>query len=68
MNRHAVARNSRMPHAAGMTWTGLACWAMSLASVDLKPDALKKFILANREALLAEAAAGLVHHWLPQRR
>lgn len=29
-----------------------------LASVDLKPDALKEFILANREALLAEAAAG----------
>jgi ADP-ribose pyrophosphatase YjhB (NUDIX family) len=28
-----------------------------LASVDLKPDALKEFILANREALLAEAAA-----------
>jgi ADP-ribose pyrophosphatase YjhB (NUDIX family) len=29
-----------------------------LASVDLKPDALKEFILANREALLAEAAVG----------
>jgi ADP-ribose pyrophosphatase YjhB (NUDIX family) len=29
-----------------------------LASVDLKPAALKDFILANREALLAEAAAG----------
>lgn len=29
-----------------------------LASVDLKPAALKEFILANREALLAEAAAG----------
>lgn len=29
-----------------------------LASVDLKPDTLKEFILANREALLAEAAAG----------
>lgn len=29
-----------------------------LASVDLKPGALKEFILANREALLAEAAAG----------
>jgi len=29
-----------------------------LASVDLKPTALKEFILANREALLAEAAAG----------
>jgi ADP-ribose pyrophosphatase YjhB (NUDIX family) len=29
-----------------------------LASVDLKPDALKEFILANREALLGEAAAG----------
>lgn len=28
-----------------------------LASVDLKPGALKEFILANREALLAEAAA-----------
>jgi ADP-ribose pyrophosphatase YjhB (NUDIX family) len=26
-----------------------------LAAVDLKPDALKKFILANRQALLAEA-------------
>ncbi len=29
-----------------------------LAGVDLKPGALKEFILANREALLAEAAAG----------
>lgn len=29
-----------------------------LASVDLKPDALKEFILPNREALLAMAAAG----------
>lgn len=29
-----------------------------LKSVDLKPDALKEFILTNREALLAEAAAG----------
>lgn len=29
-----------------------------LASIDLKPTALKEFILANREALLAEAAAG----------
>lgn len=29
-----------------------------LASVDLKPSALKEFILANKEALLAEAAAG----------
>lgn len=29
-----------------------------LVSVDLKPAALKEFILANREALLAEAAAG----------
>jgi hypothetical protein len=29
-----------------------------LASVDLKPAALKEFILANKEALLAEAAAG----------
>lgn len=28
-----------------------------LASIDLKPDALKEFILANREALLAEVAA-----------
>ncbi len=28
-----------------------------LASVDLKPTALKEFILANREALLAEVAA-----------
>lgn len=28
-----------------------------LASIDLKPTALKEFILANREALLAEAAA-----------
>jgi len=27
-----------------------------LASIDLKPAALKEFILANREALLAEAA------------
>ena len=27
-----------------------------LASVDLKPAALKEFILANKEALLAEAA------------
>lgn len=27
-----------------------------LASIDLKPTALKEFILANREALLAEAA------------
>jgi hypothetical protein len=26
-----------------------------LASIDLKPTALKEFILANREALLAEA-------------
>jgi 8-oxo-dGTP pyrophosphatase MutT (NUDIX family) len=29
-----------------------------LASVDLKPGAVKEFILANREALLAEVAAG----------
>jgi ADP-ribose pyrophosphatase YjhB (NUDIX family) len=29
-----------------------------LASVDLKPAALKEFILANREALLAVVAAG----------
>jgi ADP-ribose pyrophosphatase YjhB (NUDIX family) len=29
-----------------------------LASVDLKPDVLKEFILANKEALLVEAAAG----------
>lgn len=29
-----------------------------LASVDLKPAALKEFILANKEALLTEAAAG----------
>jgi hypothetical protein len=28
-----------------------------LASIDLKPTALKEFILANREALLAEAAS-----------
>lgn len=28
-----------------------------LASIDLKPAALKEFILANREALLAEVAA-----------
>jgi hypothetical protein len=28
-----------------------------LSSVDLKPTALKRFILANRDALLAEAAA-----------
>jgi hypothetical protein len=28
-----------------------------LASIDLKPVALKEFILANREALLAEVAA-----------
>ncbi|TKG60263.1 NUDIX domain-containing protein [Prauserella endophytica] len=28
-----------------------------LTSIDLKPTALKEFILANREALLAEAAA-----------
>jgi hypothetical protein len=28
-----------------------------LAGVDLKPGALKEFILANREALLAEAVA-----------
>jgi ADP-ribose pyrophosphatase YjhB (NUDIX family) len=28
-----------------------------LASIDLKPTALKQFILANREALLAEAGA-----------
>jgi hypothetical protein len=27
-----------------------------LAGVDLKPGALKEFIMANREALLAEAA------------
>jgi hypothetical protein len=26
-----------------------------LAGIDLKPGALKEFILANREALLAEA-------------
>jgi ADP-ribose pyrophosphatase YjhB (NUDIX family) len=30
-----------------------------LAGVDLKPAALKEFIMANREALLAEAAAGV---------
>lgn len=29
-----------------------------LASVDLKPPSLKEFILANKEGLLAEAAAG----------
>ncbi|MPZ67471.1 MAG: NUDIX domain-containing protein [Pseudonocardiaceae bacterium] len=29
-----------------------------LASIDLKPTALKEFILANREALLIEAANG----------
>lgn len=29
-----------------------------LSSIDLKPTALKEFILANREALLAEAATG----------
>jgi ADP-ribose pyrophosphatase YjhB (NUDIX family) len=29
----------------------------ALASIDLKPAALKEFILANREALLAEVAA-----------
>jgi ADP-ribose pyrophosphatase YjhB (NUDIX family) len=29
-----------------------------LAGIDLRPGALKEFILANREALLAEAAAG----------
>jgi hypothetical protein len=29
-----------------------------LVSVDLKPPALKEFILANRQALLGEAAAG----------
>jgi hypothetical protein len=28
-----------------------------LAGVDLKPGVLKEFILANREALLAEAVA-----------
>jgi ADP-ribose pyrophosphatase YjhB (NUDIX family) len=28
-----------------------------LASIDLKPTALKEFVLANREALLAEAAS-----------
>ncbi len=28
-----------------------------LASIDLKPTALKEFILANREALLVEAGA-----------
>jgi hypothetical protein len=30
-----------------------------LAGVDLKPEALKEFIMANREALLAESVAGL---------
>lgn len=29
-----------------------------LVSVDLEPVTLKEFILANKEALLAEAAAG----------
>ena len=29
-----------------------------LASVDLKPTALKEWILANRKALLAEASPG----------
>jgi len=28
-----------------------------LAGIDLKPGALKEYILANREALLAEAGA-----------
>lgn len=31
--------------------------ADDLVSIDLKPTALKEFILANREALLAEAAS-----------
>jgi ADP-ribose pyrophosphatase YjhB (NUDIX family) len=30
-----------------------------LAGVDLKPGALKEFIMANREALLAESVAGV---------
>jgi ADP-ribose pyrophosphatase YjhB (NUDIX family) len=38
-----------------------------LASVDLKPDALKEFILANREALLAEAIAAEGSGWLSHR-
>ena len=29
-----------------------------LARVDLKPAALKEFLMANRETLLAEAAVG----------
>jgi ADP-ribose pyrophosphatase YjhB (NUDIX family) len=40
-----------------------------LASVDLKPVALKEFILANREALLAEVATGLARDQeVPHRR
>lgn len=36
-----------------MHWSG---WAYSeVASIDLRPTALKEFILANREVLLAEA-------------
>jgi ADP-ribose pyrophosphatase YjhB (NUDIX family) len=31
-----------------------------LARVDLKPEALKEFIMANREALLAESVAGVL--------
>lgn len=46
------------PSRGGYELDRVDLWGDDLASIDLKPTALKEFILANREALLAEAAAG----------
>jgi hypothetical protein len=45
------------PSRGGYELDRLGLRGNDLASVDLKPATLKEFILANREALLAEAAA-----------
>jgi len=41
----------------GYTLDRIGLLGDELATVDLKPDVLKEFILANKEALLVEAAA-----------
>jgi hypothetical protein len=43
------------PSRGGYELDGVDLLGDELASIDLKPTALKEFMLANREALLAEA-------------
>ena len=45
------------PSRGGYELDRVDLWGDDLASIDLKPTALKEFILSNREALLVEASS-----------